>query len=138
MIKIVSQWIRLHKSSSLLHLQNHFHQYTQLLYKFFAGATQAGGSMGGCKFGNILPISVQKMLQKEKLHVLLQKVPNRQSFLIWKLVSTILLRILWKPWTPAHSRETQSHRIFYCSQSASKTAKRSKSPRRWGIVSCSS
>ena len=35
-------------------------QFLQLLYKSFAGATESGGAMGGCSFGETLPINVPK------------------------------------------------------------------------------
>ena len=56
--------------------------------KFFAGATESGKSMGGCNFGNILPINVPKS-HSGKIQVFSLKNSNFLDFTIRNPVSTI-------------------------------------------------
>ena len=58
-------------------------QYTQFLYKVFAGATESGGAMGGCNFENILPNNVPKC-SGEKLYVFDTKPSSSSEFYFLK------------------------------------------------------
>ena len=52
---------------------------TKFFYEFFNGGTEPRRSMGGCKFGNILPIKISKC-QTGKEYVFYQKLSKSSDF----------------------------------------------------------
>ena len=97
-------------------------QYTELFYKLFTRATESGRSMGGCSFGNILPINVPKG-HGGKIYVFWQETFKFVRILLpgtWSL--PFHYGYCWSH-EHSHSRKTQSQRKLYHSLSVHKNAK---------------
>ena len=97
LIKVIKQWSRLQESWCRLHLRKYSRHYTLFPQNFFSRVTESGKTMGGCKFGNILPIIVQKCYRGYSLNFLIQQFQTRQTIIIWNPISTFF-PILMPPW----------------------------------------
>ena len=97
LIKVIKQWNRLQESWCRLHLRKYSRHYTLFPQKFLSRVTESGKTMGGCKFGNILPIIVQKCYRGYSLNFLIQQFQTRQTIIIWNPISTFF-PILMPPW----------------------------------------
>ena len=84
-----------------MHLHNYFQTVHSGLLHFFLPEQLKleGRSMGGCKFGNMLPINVPKSHRGTIYGFWSKNFQNCLDFSIWNPVSTLLLGILLKPWT---------------------------------------
>ena len=97
LIKVIKQWSRLQESWCRLHLRKYSRHYTLFPQNFFSRVTDSGKTMGGCKFGNILPIIVQKCYRGYSLSFVKQQFQARQTISIRNPISTSF-PILLTPW----------------------------------------
>ena len=133
LIKVIKQWNRLQESWCRLHLRKYSRHYTLFPQKFLSRVTESGKTMGGCKFGNILPIIVQKCYRGYSLNFLTQQFQTRQTIIIWNPISTFFSDIDAAMKTPFQDRINYTN--FHRSQDVSKNTKIWDSPRNWRIGS---
>ena len=109
LIKVIKQWNRLQESWCRSHLRDCLRLYTLFPQNFFSRVTESGKIMGGCKFGNILPIIVQKCYRGYSLNFLTQPFQTRQTFIIWSR-SLLFFQYSWRH-ENALSRQIQIHKF---------------------------